>query len=322
MKKLSICIPTYNRSSHLANLLESLVAQISASERGAEIEVLVSDNCSPDETPAIAEKYGDQIRYWRNTENIGPDANFLKLFGEAEGQYIWLPGDDDAVRDDTIEYILRMIEKHDFDYLYLKTSGSINNEWRRRDASKVSNHELLRRVNIYTTFMTSQVIRASHIKPNIQKARVHLGGFMAYYWIFLEALYNSAYCLISEEREVYPDETENTGGYRFYKVWAESVFDVFRASSFGMDYRLFEIMRSRMFFALLLPITFRLTRGGNRFKFENEDPRVGLRKYFNSLFYRAIIEIYLGAENGILVPIHAAVKTMARITSLMRKDVT
>jgi len=184
MKKLSICIPTYNRSSHLANLLTSLITQIAASGRGSEIEVLVSDNCSTDNTPDITDEHKDQIRYWRNSENIGPDANFLKLFSEAVGQYIWLPGDDDAVRDDTIVYILRMIDAYEFDYMYLKTSGKIKKKWNQRDAIKLTNHELLRRVNIYTTFMTSQVIRSIHIKPNIQKSREYLGGYMAYYWIF------------------------------------------------------------------------------------------------------------------------------------------
>jgi len=90
---------------------------------------------------------------------------------------------------------------------------------------------------------------------------------------FLEALYNSSICLISEEREVYPDETENTGGYRFYKVWAESVFDVFQASSFRTDYRMLNKMRYRMFFALLLPITFRLSKKQAASNFKKRTPK-------------------------------------------------
>jgi len=321
VKKLSICIPTYNRSHFLDPLLSSLIAQINASGRAEEIEVLVSDNASPDDTPSIGQKYQASIRYWRNEENIGPDANFLKLFGEATGQFIWLPGDDDTVREDTLIYVLRMIDAHDFDYLYLRTVGPTSKNWQQRDAEPMSNVELLRRVNIYTTFMTSQVIRANLMKPNLEAARAHLGGFMAYYWIFLEALSKSARCLISEEREVFPDLTENTGGYRFYKVWAEAVFDVLRASSFGKDAKAFAIMRSRMFFALLLPITYRLRSGGSRFSFQSENPAAGLRKYFDSGIYKPIVATYLSLPYVCLKPLHFGMRAVLRLNRALRSDI-
>ncbi|BET12284.1 glycosyltransferase family 2 protein [Pandoraea sputorum] len=321
MKKLSICIPTYNRAGFLDTLLKSLVEQIAASGRADDVEVLVSDNASPDDTQTVVAKFEGAIRYWRNPENIGPDANFLKLFGEAKGQYIWLPGDDDTVRDDTLRYILRMIDENAFDFLYLRTLGATEKDWRHRGASEVSNVQLLRRVNIFTTFMTSQVIRADLMKPNLEAARVHLGGFMAYYWIFLEALHQSSRCLISDEKEVFPDKTENTGGYRFYKVWAEAVFDVLRASSFGKDAKSFAIMRFRMFFALLLPITYRLRSGSARFKFQSENPAVGLQKYFGSGIYRPIVATYLNVPYVLLKPIHLGVRVAVRITRAFRNDV-
>ncbi|WP_353191460.1 glycosyltransferase family 2 protein [Pandoraea pnomenusa] len=304
MKKLSICIPTYNRAGFLDTLLKSLVEQIDASGHADDIEVLVSDNASPDETPAIAAKFEGRIRYWRNPENIGPDANFLKLFGEAAGRYIWLPGDDDTVREDSLAYILRMIDENPFDFLFLRTRGRVERNWSQRGATEVGNVELLRRTGTGTTFMTSQVIRAELIKPNIEAARVHLGGFMAYYWVFLEALYRSSRCLISDEKEVFPDATENTGGYRFYKVWAEAVFDVMRASSFGNDAKSFAIMRARMFFGLLLPITYRMRSGDAKFKFQSESPAVGMQKYFGSGFYRLIVAIYLRTPYRLLKPFH------------------
>jgi glycosyltransferase involved in cell wall biosynthesis len=321
MKKLSICIPTYNRSRFLDTLLTSLVAQIAASGCAEEIEVLVSDNCSPDDTPVIAAKFEAAIRYWRNDENIGPDANFLKLFGLAQGRYIWLPGDDDTVRDDTLNYILRMIDTHGFDFLYMRTRGDVRKDWRERDATPLSSVELLRRVNIFTTFMTSQVIRADLIKPNLELARAHLGGFMAYFWIFLEALHRSTRCLVSEEKEVFPDATENTGGYRFYKVWAEAVFDVMRSSSFGHDGKSFAIMRFRMFFALLLPITFRLRSGGANFRFQSENPSAGLKKYFGTGIYRPIVTLYLHLPFALLTPLNLAIRLAVRINRVLRNDI-
>jgi len=318
---LSICIPTYNRVRFLDALLGLLTAKFAESDLNSKVEILVSDNASTDNTSEVLEKYRGIISYWKNDENIGPDANFLKLFSEASGRYIWLPGDDDLVRVDTLNYILRMISEYSFDYLYLRTRGIVKKNWRERNAIEMTNIQFLRRVNIHTTFMTSQVIRADLIKPNIAAARVHLGGFMAYYWIYLEALYKSKCCLVSDEKEVYPDATENTGGYRFYKVWAEAVFDVIKKSSINRDEKFFSIMRQRMFLVLLLPVTYRLRSGSAGFKFQNENPALALRKYFGKGFYGVMTYVYTNLPYIFLKPVNLVMRLFARIVRLIRDDI-
>lgn len=320
MKKLSICIPTYKRSSYLDGLLSSLTDQVQALDSPEEVEILVSDNCSPDATGAVAAKYGSHIRYWRNIENIGPDANFLKLFSEAEGEYIWLPGDDDTVRNDTVAYLLMMIENEKFDYLYLKTSGLVEKPFNQRGAISVVNYELLEKVNIFTTFMTSQVIRSKLIKVNLSEARNYLGGFMAYYWLFLEALHSSKVCLISGEREVYP-EGENTGGYRFYNVWAVAVFDILNASSFGNQHKIISYIKYRMFMAILMPVTFTLRTGGSGFRFQDENPMESLKKYFGNFWYRIISRIYLTVNTPALRIVHFFFRAVGRIVRGFKRDV-
>jgi glycosyltransferase involved in cell wall biosynthesis len=45
-----------------------------------EIEIVVSDNASIDETRDVIRKIGDpRIKYYRNEKNLGFDANVLKL---------------------------------------------------------------------------------------------------------------------------------------------------------------------------------------------------------------------------------------------------
>ena len=95
MTTLSICIPTYNRSRLLAELLDSIIAQ-----NMPELEVVVSDDASPDDTPAVVEGYRGRIAkltYVRQPENIGLDRNFLAVVEAATGDYIWLMGDDDRL---------------------------------------------------------------------------------------------------------------------------------------------------------------------------------------------------------------------------------
>ncbi len=95
MPTLSICIPTYNRSRFLAELLDSIIAQ-----NMPEIEVIVSDDASPDDTAAVGESYNGRIpryRFIRQPQNLGLDRNFLAVVEAATADYIWLMGDDDRL---------------------------------------------------------------------------------------------------------------------------------------------------------------------------------------------------------------------------------
>jgi glycosyltransferase involved in cell wall biosynthesis len=100
---LSICIPTYNRCERLDRLVGSLVTQIRKDpELEENIQLLISDNCSTDDTREICEKWAKEapfISYFRNTWNIGGDINQIRSVELATGHYAWIIGDDDLVRD-------------------------------------------------------------------------------------------------------------------------------------------------------------------------------------------------------------------------------
>lgn len=116
--KLSICIPTYNRAQHLANCLQSI---ISNPPDGLEIQVCVSDNCSGDETERVVRVAQKEIaiKYLRNTRNIGLAGNFLKAVEMADGEFVWLIGDDDLLLPGAVARALDLIGKNpDVDYFF------------------------------------------------------------------------------------------------------------------------------------------------------------------------------------------------------------
>lgn len=97
---LSICIPTYNRAEHLKKCIESIVCQEEFTT--GEVEVVVSDNCSNDNTRDVAYEYSNKYKnfhYFNNAENIR-DRNFPLSISRASGIYrklsndtmIWHPG--------------------------------------------------------------------------------------------------------------------------------------------------------------------------------------------------------------------------------------
>jgi len=95
--RLSICIPTYNRAEYLPMLLDSIIGQTGY---GCELEVIISDNASSDDTSAVAESYRERFArfvYHRADTNQGADRNFLKAVALASGDFCWLMGSDDLL---------------------------------------------------------------------------------------------------------------------------------------------------------------------------------------------------------------------------------
>ena len=81
----SICIPTYNRCEYLKNTLNSIVSQREFLD--GRVEVVISDNVSDDNTPAVCSEYAKRyanVHYFRNTRNI-MDENFPLVLSRANG---------------------------------------------------------------------------------------------------------------------------------------------------------------------------------------------------------------------------------------------
>ncbi len=120
---LSICIPTYNRAEMLKLMLQSLVPQVA--ELGEDVELVISDNCSPDHTQEVIEwaKQFGQFRYFRNTENIGACRNGMCLVNEyATGAFCWCLGDDDMVVKGKLKKIVGIIKANpDLNYFYINS---------------------------------------------------------------------------------------------------------------------------------------------------------------------------------------------------------
>jgi glycosyltransferase involved in cell wall biosynthesis len=110
-QKVSILIPTYNRAGYLPQAIESSLAQ-----NYPDIEVIVSDNASADETGDIVRKYaGDpRFRYYRNSRNIGMAPNWQKLVCEyATGDWFILISDDDYFIDSNyITKAMNLVSKY------------------------------------------------------------------------------------------------------------------------------------------------------------------------------------------------------------------
>ena len=123
-KLLTIAIPTYNRAAYLDTCLSHITLQLSGYE--TLVEVIVSDNCSSDNTSEVVSNYlekGFNITYIRNESNLGADKNFVNCLVLATGKYALIFGDDDILLDGAIKKIIDTIMDQDFGVIYLNPFG-------------------------------------------------------------------------------------------------------------------------------------------------------------------------------------------------------
>ncbi|MCA6514731.1 MAG: glycosyltransferase family 2 protein, partial [Chitinophagaceae bacterium] len=87
---ITIAIPNYNYGQYIGKTIESAIHQ-----SGDDIEILISDNNSEDNSWEIIQSYVDsRIISFKQNQNIGLQQNWNFLLNKARGKYfILLPSD-------------------------------------------------------------------------------------------------------------------------------------------------------------------------------------------------------------------------------------
>ena len=109
---LSLCLATYNRARYLDRYLTHHLGALEAA--GIDYELVVSDNCSTDETPEILARYAaryPRMHVARQPRNTGAHPNILATLHRARGEVVVSIADDDlAVPEQLLAYVRRMVE--------------------------------------------------------------------------------------------------------------------------------------------------------------------------------------------------------------------
>lgn len=107
---LSICIPTYNGGKRL----EKLVRHILTTDR-RDIEIVINDNCSSDNTMKMLEDIGDErIHVYKNEKNLGALENAVCALKNGHGKYLMLTLDRDVVQPEYIDEYVEFLKGNDY----------------------------------------------------------------------------------------------------------------------------------------------------------------------------------------------------------------
>jgi glycosyltransferase involved in cell wall biosynthesis len=104
---VSVVVPVYNGAAYLRESLDSLLGQTYAN-----VEILVCDDASTDETPAVIATYGERVRVIRQSANRGIYANANDGIAAARGELIAVYHADDVYDPRIVEREVAFLREH------------------------------------------------------------------------------------------------------------------------------------------------------------------------------------------------------------------
>src|SRR5579859_4505860 len=108
MPRLTIAIPTVNRAQLLVRAIDSALAQTCD-----DIEIIVSDNGSTDETPAVIARYSDpRLRTFRHPVTMTVQEHSRFVLAQVKGEFLLGLSDDDYVEPDFCAEVLAAFDRH------------------------------------------------------------------------------------------------------------------------------------------------------------------------------------------------------------------
>jgi glycosyltransferase involved in cell wall biosynthesis len=109
---VSVIVPNYNHADYLDERISTIVNQTYQN-----IEVLLMDDCSPDESRSVLEKWAakdDRLEALFNEKNSGsPFAQWARGSSWAKGKYLWIAESDDACALDMLALHVDALERNE-----------------------------------------------------------------------------------------------------------------------------------------------------------------------------------------------------------------
>lgn len=119
--RVSVCMATYNAAKHIKEQIDSILNQEFGDGMNVEMEIVVSDDGSTDDTISILEGYhDDRIKMVRHCNKrvyrfhnklLRVTANFGNALEHASGDYVFLSDQDDVWHPRKIEKQLKLLMK-------------------------------------------------------------------------------------------------------------------------------------------------------------------------------------------------------------------
>lgn len=111
---LSICIGEYRGSKRCFELIKTILSYV-----GDEIEVVVNDNASDDDTMELLHSIDDaRLKIYQNKETVVPMRNWYLALSHGTGKYLQQLNDSDYLQPEFLEKFLNFLRKNEYAVIF------------------------------------------------------------------------------------------------------------------------------------------------------------------------------------------------------------
>jgi len=142
---VSVCIPTYNNHLGLIKTLDCITNQTYKN-----LEIIVSDNCSENpNVQSVIKEFAEidiRIKPYRQSENIGVDANYRFVITKVTGKYLLFAQDDDWWSPRFIEFLVTGLEANP-----TAPVAACPSRYAKGELRELSEPHMLQNISVYNT---------------------------------------------------------------------------------------------------------------------------------------------------------------------------
>lgn len=230
---LTVGIPTYNRARYLDECLGWICGEAG---NNPDVEILVSDNGSTDNTEDVVNKYKasyNNVVYYKQIQNLGFDRNIKSIFDLANGEYVKPHGDDDLFTPGSINNIINIIKQNQDVSLFFVHCGEMVPATR---GVGFSNFVRAVRNSNGITFLTAIIVKSETYRAIENKDR-YLDSKIYHLYIEMEILRkNPNYCILGGSIVGAGSGRAGRRDYNIGEVFINSYFGIMHEyEQYGLD---------------------------------------------------------------------------------------
>lgn len=224
-KLLTIVMPTYNR----AEMLDANISNISRFSLFENIDFIVCNNGSNDDTQKVLDKWAEQLpnlRVINHETNVLYDRNVASGYMTVETKYCWLMGDSRTIDEVNFDKILKTIDEEQPQVLIINddqgNAGTENKSY--KDA-----RELLREIGWYLTLQCSFIIRKDSF--SLERCQRYFDTNFEHEGVLFDYLstYEEVNVIVRPSIHICPLNVKN----KVNNAWGKEPFDIFVRSWFS-----------------------------------------------------------------------------------------
>lgn len=222
-KILTICIPTYNRPNKLNDQLRVLLPQLND-----EVKLVVRDNHSNYNIKKLFPGLNyDKFEYKINDQNIGADANIARCIETCDTKWLWILGDDDLIKNDSVLTILNLL-KSNADCCYINMQTKIE---RKVTGFKAFANYFTIKGAFPTSFCTSLCLyNVEKLKSEMFFYYRNISTMITQFAFILKYLQNNPTekCLFSKKQIIDSQSLDISWSREEFIIYSSLIIDVFR----------------------------------------------------------------------------------------------